>query len=62
MANCNGKTHDLKDIYRERVGSGETNVVRWCQTCGAVVVDVDVDNRTAPGGHLKMLFPENTKK
>lgn len=35
----------------------ERTVVRWCQHCGAIVVDVDVDGRTAPGMAMKMRFP-----
>lgn len=33
-------------------------VVRWCRICGAVVVDLDMDNRTHPGYYLKMRFPD----
>ena len=36
----------------------EQDVVRWCTICGAVVVDVDVDGRTAPGAIMKMLLPQ----
>lgn len=31
-------------------------VVRWCRNCGGIVVDVDVDGRTQPGGAMSMQF------
>jgi len=34
-------------------------LLRWCYKCGAVVVDIDHDNRTSPGAVMKMKFPEN---
>lgn len=36
-----------------------SRVVRWCNECGAVVVDTDVDNRTKPG---EMMFPNHLRK
>lgn len=36
-------------------------VVRWCPTCGAIVVDVDFDGRTSPGRVMKMKFPAITR-
>lgn len=54
-------THTLVAIYE---GSGTiydtTEVVRWCKVCGAVVIDVDMDGRTNPGGVRPMLFPTNS--
>jgi len=41
------------DMYQE--------IVRWCSHCGGVVVDVDYDNRTKPGGGRAMQFPEIAK-
>jgi hypothetical protein len=39
----------------------EETVVRWCQDCGAVVVDIDSDDRTSPGAVMKMRLPEHIK-
>lgn len=36
---------------------GVTHPVRWCQDCGAVVVDTDVDGRVSPGDVWPMTFP-----
>jgi len=47
-------------------GCDTREVVRWCYKCGAVVVDIDYDNRndnrTSPGAVMKMRFPENRMK
>jgi len=58
-----GHRHDLEVI--EAVAEacpGSYRVVRWCKVCGAVVVDIDVDNRTQPGAVMKMKFPEFLKE
>jgi hypothetical protein len=47
---------NLETIYSDPRSYGETNVVRWCSDCGAVVVDLDYDGRTKPGGIMKMRF------
>lgn len=58
---CNGK-HDLVRITTQQGGApGVTEVTRWCRNCGAIVVDVDVDGRTQPGGGLAMTFPRITQ-
>ena len=36
----------------------EQAVVRWCEICGGIVVDTDVDNRTAPGDIMRMRLPK----
>lgn len=46
----------LLEVYRHYL-SGSDNVVRWCKKCGAVVVDTEVDGRTAPGRIMGMKFP-----
>jgi hypothetical protein len=33
-------------------------VVRWCEDCGAVVVDAVIDGRTYPGDIKPMRFPQ----
>lgn len=57
---CDGKNHDLIAVFNQntpREGPGTELVVRWCQICGAVVVDLDYDGRTQPGFYMKMRFP-----
>lgn len=54
---CNGK-HDLARVMTKPEGSpGVEHVTRWCRNCGAIVIDVDVDGRTQPGGGSSMAFP-----
>lgn len=52
--------HSLEDIFLHGPEMEET-VVRWCPTCGAVVIDVDIDGRTNPGAIMKMKFPESAR-
>lgn len=47
---------DLVEIVREAGASDK--VVRWCPSCGAVVVDEDYDGRVRPGAYIPMLFPK----
>jgi hypothetical protein len=35
--------------------------IRWCPECGAIVIDIDSDNRTFPGRIMKMKFPKISK-
>jgi hypothetical protein len=49
--------HPLIVIYARGTEMDET-VVRWCPTCGAVVIDTDFDGRTNPGAIMKMKFPK----
>lgn len=57
---CKNGKHSLVAIFA--VGPEmEQQVVRWCGNCGGVVVDTDVDSRTAPGDVMKMRFPLITK-
>lgn len=51
--------HDLIDVFVSG-SDDEQYVVRWCNQCGAVVVDLDVDGRTAPGAVRKMRVPAMT--
>ncbi|KKL18491.1 hypothetical protein LCGC14_2474980 [marine sediment metagenome] len=57
---CDGKNHPLIDIYESLEYYGASEVVRWCPDCGAIVIDVDVDNRIrhGPGRVMKMKFPK----
>lgn len=55
---CKRGKHSLIVVYYE--GSDENRaqpVVRWCEDCGAVVVDVDFDGRTHPGRLMQMKVP-----
>lgn len=54
---CDGKKHNLVELYRHGYAEDTVTVVRWCTECGAVVVDVDYDGRTSPGGVVPMRFP-----
>lgn len=47
---CLTGTHRLEEITRASHGWDRSETVcRWCSVCGAVVVDLDYDNRTKPG-------------
>jgi len=61
MLKCNNGEHYLVAIHASRLSYGEA-VVRWCRNCGSVVVDLDYDNRTRPGGVRAMVEPEIWKK
>ena len=56
---CDGERHNLVDLHSFYEAMGD-NVVRWCQDCGAVVIDRDYDNRTYPGYIMQMRFPRMT--
>jgi len=57
---CNTGNHvGLIEIYRtEDLVNDESEVVRWCNICGAIVVDTEYDGRVKPGGVLKMMGPK----
>jgi len=55
---CPKGSHNLIDILRRSDSYGDhEDVVRWCDVCGAIVVDVDYDGRTNAGQVMKMRFP-----
>lgn len=56
---CKDGKHTLKEITRSEVNStlGEEEVVRWCEYCGAIVVDQEIDRRLM-GNFTPMKFPE----
>jgi len=59
---CKKGEHRLETIFKSPGGPfGTLNVVRWCNICGSIVVDVDVDGRTAPGQTMKMKSPAIAK-
>jgi hypothetical protein len=53
--------HDLQVIWTSG-GRMVEEVVRWCRGCGAVVVDLDMDNRTHPGYYMKMRLPDAVRR
>ena len=57
---CLKGNHELTTIYK--VGSDyESDVVKWCPHCGAVVVDKEFDGRTNPGQVVNMKFIQHWK-
>lgn len=62
MEKCNGGSHSLVIIMTKPAGYDCDKVVRWCEYCGAVVVDLDTDNRTSPGHFRPMQFPKLMKE
>lgn len=59
---CQNGNHSLEVIYEFDASHDSQHVVRWCNYCGAVVVDIDYDNRTNPGAIQKMKFPQLLKE
>ncbi len=56
---CRKGLHPFEEISRYGFGfASEENVVRWCPICGTITVDMDVDNRTAPGAIIKARRPK----
>jgi len=51
-----GILQTIKRFY----GVDTESVVRWCPKCGAIVIDLETDNRLM-GSVVKMKFPEITK-
>ena len=58
---CRKGLHPFKIIACFGYGD-ETQVVRWCPECGAIVVDMDFDGRTNPGYYRELEYPNITKK
>ena len=59
---CQKGLHPFKIITSHSLSFDREEVVRWCPKCGAVVVDMDYDNRTSPGYYREIDFPEITTK
>ncbi len=56
---CKPGKHLLVKIYETAEdGCGSSHVVRWCEICGSIAVDVDVDGRTNAGQIMKMRRPQ----
>lgn len=58
---CKKGLHPFKVVANFKWGD-EEKVVRWCPECGAVVVDMDYDNRTYAGYYNKLQYPNITKR
>lgn len=58
---CKKGKHSLQEIFEVGRTFGESDVVRWCEVCGSVVIDIDFDRRTQPGAVMGMLSPSITK-
>ena len=61
LAQCKAGQHSLEKILAcestyGKEYSGE-DIARWCEVCGSVVVDKDIDNRVSPGAIMKMKSP-----
>ncbi len=55
---CIKGEHTLESIESLSHWDGSEQVVRWCSVCGAVVVDMQIDNRITPGHYMPMKFPK----
>lgn len=53
---CKQGKHKLIEVFRDNQLM-YSHVVRWCEDCGAVVGDVESDERINAGGLFKMKFP-----
>jgi hypothetical protein len=54
---CQQGEHDLIWITKHGCEVAGYETVRWCITCGSIVVDIDIDNRTLPGEVMQMRTP-----
>jgi hypothetical protein len=55
---CKKGDHDWHKILTSE-GYDTDRSVRWCSTCGCIVVDVEVDGRVwKPGGALSITAPK----
>jgi hypothetical protein len=60
-AECQVGNHKLIEIYRRPYSSvQQSTVVRWCEQCGVVTVDIDYDGRTNPGAVMRMIGPKDS--
>jgi len=58
LTNCRKGKHNLIEICFMPEDHLSERVVRWCKTCGAVVVDIDCDGRVVPGWAVPMQFSD----
>jgi valyl-tRNA synthetase len=57
LEECLRGNHKLKVIYESGEYYRATQVIRWCEVCGSVVIDVETDGRTIPGKVMPMKIP-----
>lgn len=57
LERCKRGEHQFIKMQSTLVGPGEERVIRWCQCCGAIVIDLDVDGRTYPGYFQECRIP-----
>ena len=58
---CVKGKHPLEVIFGTYGEYNGSRVVRWCSSCGAIVIDLEVDGRVMPGGIMSMRRPEISK-
>lgn len=58
MRQCKDGSHSLVEIDRtdSRLGLSE-KITRWCEYCGAIVIDKEIDGKVIPGFYIEMQFP-----
>lgn len=57
LEQCFKGKHDLIEMFTAYDSPVSEQTVRWCRTCGSIVIDVDFDGRTNPGAIMKMKHP-----
>ena len=62
IEDCKKGNHDLKEMYRAENLYGEEIVVRWCETCGAIVIDGERDNKLYAGKYMKLVASKLAKQ
>jgi len=55
---CIEGNHKLIVIDSNTQDGMSSEVIRWCQSCGAIVIDRESDGRLSPGYVMKMRFPK----
>ena len=61
IKDCENGKHKLVVIYSHSSHPFSTHTIRWCEICGSVVIDSDIDGRTSTGDILKMKSPKLVK-
>jgi hypothetical protein len=59
MNNCQQGKHNFILIEAIELSPFEAKMIRWCEQCGAIVVDLDCDRRTLPGYFSKLKGPKH---
>lgn len=54
---CDGKNHNLREILRSEDEYEGDAVAKWCDACGAIVVDLEYDGRIIRQ-LVEMKFPD----